>query len=121
MVNPDTTRAAKARDIYILRGEGTEVYEPRFTYHGFRYVELTGYPGTPSLDTLRGRVVHTAGEEAGSFVASRQILNQVQKLIRWSQLTNLHSIPTDCDQRDERQGWRGDGQGTAEEAQWNFH
>jgi alpha-L-rhamnosidase len=120
MINRDNIRAAKARDIYILRGEEAEVYEPRFTYHGFRYVELTGYPGTPSLDTLRGRVVHTAVGEAGSFVASKQILNQVQKLIRWGQLTNLHSIPTDCDQRDERQGWMGDAQVTAEEAALNF-
>ncbi len=120
MINRDNIRGAKSRDIYTLKGEGEEVYEPRFTYHGFRYVELTGYPGTPSLDTLRGRVVHTAVEEVGSFVASKQILNQVQKLIRWSQLTNLHSIPTDCDQRDERQGWMGDAQVTAEEAMLNL-
>ncbi len=120
MINRDNIRGAKARDIYILRGEGPEVYEPRFTYHGFRYVELTGYPGAPSLDTLRGRVVHTAVGEVGNFVASKQILNQVQKLIRWSQLTNLHSIPTDCDQRDERQGWMGDAQVTAETAMLNF-
>jgi len=108
MINRDNIEAAKARDVFILGGEGPEVYEPRFTYHGFRYIELTGYPGTPSLDTLRGRVVHTAVGEVGSFVASKQVLNQVQKLIRWSQLTNLQSIPTDCDQRNERQGWMGD-------------
>ncbi len=120
MINRENIRSAKAQDTYILRGEGVEVYEPRFTYHGFRYVELTGYPGTPSLDTLRGRVVHTAVEPVGSFVASKQILNHIQKLIRWSQQTNLHSIPTDCDQRNERQGWMGDAQVTAEEAMLNF-
>ncbi len=120
MINRDNLRSAKARDIYILRGEGVEVYEPRFTYHGFRYVEVTGYPGTPSLDTLRGRVVHTAVETTGSFVASKQVLNQIQKLIRWSQQTNLFSIPTDCDQRNERMGWMGDAQVTAEEAMLNF-
>jgi alpha-L-rhamnosidase len=120
MINRQNIREAKSRDIYILRGEGVETYEPRFTYHGFRYVEVTGYPGTPSLDSLRGRVVHTAVETTGSFVASKQILNQIQKLIRWSQLTNLFSIPTDCDQRNERQGWMGDAQVTAEEAMLNF-
>src|SRR2546427_8604904 len=120
MINRQNIREAKSRDIYILRGEGVETYEPRFTYHGFRYVEVTGYPGTPSLDSLRGRVVHTAVDPTGSFVASKQILNQIQKLIRWSQLTNLFSIPTDCDQRNERQGWMGDAQVTAEEAMLNF-
>jgi len=120
MINRENIREAKSRDIYTLRGDGLEVYEPRFTYHGFRYVEVTGYPGAPSLDSLRGCVVHTAVETTGSFVASKQILNQVQKLIRWSQLTNLHSIPTDCDQRNERQGWMGDAQVTGEEAMMNF-
>jgi len=120
MINRDNIRAAKASDTYILRGEGEEVYEPHFTYHGFRYVEVTGYPGTPSLDSIRGRVVHSAVEPVGGFVASKQILNQMQRLIRWSQLTNLFGIPTDCDQRDERQGWMGDAQVTAEEAMMNF-
>lgn len=120
MINRETIRKAKARDIYILRGEGAEIYEPRFTYHGFRYVELTGYPGTPSLDTLRGRVVHTAVEPTGSFSASKQILNQIQRIILWGQRTNLHSVPTDCSQRDERMGWMGDAHVTAEEAMLNF-
>ncbi len=120
MINRENIRAAKARDVYTLRGEGLEVYEPHFTYHGFRYVEVTGFPGTPSLDSIRGRVVHTAVQTIGSFVASNPVLNAVQKLIRWSQQTNLMSIPTDCDQRDERQGWMGDAQVTAEEAMMNF-
>jgi alpha-L-rhamnosidase len=120
MINRANFRNAKSRDVYILRGGGREVYQPRFTYHGFRYVEVTGYPGTPGLDSLRGEVVHTAVGAVGSFVASKQILNQIQHLIHWSQLTNLHSIPTDCDQRDERQGWLGDAQLTAEEAMMNF-
>ena len=120
MINRENIRGAKSRDIYTLKGEGQETYEPRFTYHGFRYVELTGYPGTPSLDSLRGRVVHTAVGTAGSFVASKQILNDIQRLIHWSQLTNLFSVPTDCDQRDERQGWMGDAHVTAEEAMMNF-
>jgi alpha-L-rhamnosidase len=120
MINRANIRGAKSRDVYILRGGGVEQYEPRFTYHGFRYVELTGYPGTPNLGTLRAEVVHTAVRPVGGFAASNQILNQIQRLIYWSQLTNLFSIPTDCDQRDERQGWMGDAQVTAEEAIMNF-
>jgi alpha-L-rhamnosidase len=120
MINRANIRGAKSRDIYILRGGGPETYEPRFTYHGFRYVELTGYPGTPNLSTIQGEVVHSAVTATGGFAASNDILNQLQRLIHWSQLTNLFSIPTDCDQRDERQGWMGDAQVTAEEAIMNF-
>ena len=120
MVNRENIREAKSRDIYILRGEGVETYEPHFTYHGFRYVEVTGYPGTPSLDSLRGRVVHTAVEPTGNFAASKALLNQIHKVIRWSDLTNLHSVPTDCDQRNERMGWLGDAQTSAESMMLNF-
>jgi len=120
MINRENIRDAKSRDIYILRGEGEEHYHPRFTYHGFRYVELTGYPGTPSLDSLRGHVVHTAVETTGSFVASKPLLNQIHKIIRWSDLTNLASVPTDCDQRNERMGWMGDAQTSAEGMMLNF-
>jgi alpha-L-rhamnosidase len=80
-INRENLGEAKTRDIYTLKGQGEETYEPRFTYHGFRYVEVTGFPGTPSLDSLRGRVVHTAVGAAGSFVASKQILNDIQRLI----------------------------------------
>ncbi len=120
MINRANIRQAKSRDVYILKGSGWETYHARFTYHGFRYVEVTGFPGAPGLDSIRGEVVHTSVAQAGSFVASKEILNQIQHLIHWSQLTNLMSIPTDCDQRDERQGWMGDAQVTAEEATMNF-
>lgn len=121
MINRDNLEEAKSRDIYVLRGDPAgEVFEPHFTYHGFRYVEVTGFPGTPGPDSVRGRVVHSAVESAGNFAASKPILNQIQHLIRWGQSTNLHSIPTDCDQRNERQGWMGDAQVTAEEAMLNF-
>ncbi len=120
MINQENLRAARAEDVYILKGEGDEVFEPRFTYHGFRYVELTGHPGVPTVDSVRGRVVHTAVETVGSFACSKPILNGLQRIIVWGQKTNLHSIPTDCCQRDERMGWMGDAQGTAEEAIYNF-
>jgi alpha-L-rhamnosidase len=120
MINQENLRGARAEDIYILKGEGEEVFEPRFTYHGFRYVELTGFPGTPATDTIRGRVVHTAVDQVGSFACSKPILNSLQRIIVWGQTSNLYSIPTDCCQRDERMGWMGDAQGTAEEAIYNF-
>ncbi|MEN6561123.1 MAG: family 78 glycoside hydrolase catalytic domain [Acidobacteriota bacterium] len=119
-LNQDNLRTAQAEDHYILRGDGEEVWEPRFTYHGFRYVEVTGFPGTPTLESIRGRVVHSAVEPVGSFAASKDVLNGIQRLVTWGQKTNLHSIPTDCDQRDERMGWLGDAQVTAEEAIMNF-
>ena len=120
MINRENIRGAKARDIYILRGDGEECYHPTFTYHGFRYVEVTGFPGTPSLDSIRGHVVHTAVKTTGSFVASKPLLNQIHKMIRWSDLTNLHSVPTDCPQRNERMGWMGDAQVSSEGVMLNF-
>jgi len=119
-INTENLRGARAEDDYILRGEGEEAYEPRFTYHGFRYVEVTGFPGVPSLDSLRGRVAHSSVRQTGNFSCSNPLLNQIQRNIIWGQKSNLHSIPTDCCQRDERMGWMGDAHGTAEEALMNF-
>jgi alpha-L-rhamnosidase len=119
-IDTENLREAKQRDVYILRGEGPETYEPHFTYHGFRYIEVTGFPGVPSLDSIRGRVVHSSVQAIGSFTASKIILNDIQRLVRWTQLNNLMSIPTDCNQRDEREGWLGDAQLSAEEAMLNF-
>jgi alpha-L-rhamnosidase len=120
MINQENLRSAKAQDIYVLKGEDEEVYEPRFTYHGFRYVELTGFPGVPTQKTIRGRVVHTSIQQKGNFSCSHSVLNRLQHLIIWGQKTNLHSIPTDCNQRDERMGWLGDAHLTAEAAMMNF-
>lgn len=104
----DNIRSAKVTDRYTLKGQGTEVYEPRFTYHGFRYVEITGYPGTPTLDTLEGRVVHDDLEIAGTWECSNPLLNRIYGNVRWGVRGNYRSISTDCPQRDERQGWLGD-------------
>ena len=111
---------AEATDTYILKGAGVEVYEPRFTYHGFRYVEVTGYPGTPDLATLLGVVVHSAVERVGGFSCSNPLINRIHHCVVWSQLGNLMSVPTDCPQRAERLGWMGDAQVTVEEAIYNF-
>ena len=120
MINTIPNMGAKATDIYILKGEGKEIYEPRFTYHGFRYVEITGFPGTPTLGSIEGRVVHSAVEPTGGFICSNSLINSIHKNVLWGQLSNLMSIPTDCPQRDERMGWMGDAQLVAEEAIYNF-
>jgi alpha-L-rhamnosidase len=119
-IDQSPNRSARATDVYILKGNGEEVYEPTFTYHGFRYVQVEGFPGKPTLDNLKARVVHSAVKPVGNFCCSNSLLNQIHHNIIWGQLSNLHSIPTDCPQRDERQGWMGDGHLTAEEAMYNF-
>ncbi len=101
-------RSAAATDTYILKGSGTEVYEPRFTYHGFRFVEVSGFPGTPDLKSIEGRVVNDDLSNVGSFETSNTLINQIYKNTRWGLRGNYKSIPMDCPQRDERQGWLGD-------------
>ncbi|AEV83627.1 rhamnosidase [Actinoplanes sp. SE50] len=101
-------RAAQATDRFTLAGTGTETFEPRFTVHGYRYVEITGFPGTPDADSLTGLAAWTGGAATGMFTSSDSTLNQVQRAILWGARSNLLSIPTDCPQRDERLGWTGD-------------
>lgn len=120
LVNQQNLRGAKATNTYILKGDGIEVYEPRFTYHGFRYVQVEGYPGTLTMDDIEGRVVHTAFVQRGQFECSNELLNQIQRNAQWGYRTNWHSIPTDCPQRDERQGWMGDAHMTANMGLYNF-
>lgn len=120
-IRVDNLRSARSTDTYILRGDPAgEEYEPRFTYHGFRYAEVSGYPGVPGLDAVRGREVHTAVESIGNFVSSSSLLNGIQSMFLWSIKTNLASVPTDCDQRDERLGWMGDAHLSSETAIMNF-
>ncbi|MGD0296957.1 MAG: glycoside hydrolase family 78 protein [Bryobacteraceae bacterium] len=106
----DNLRGAEATDTCILRGSGAESFEPHFTYHGFRYVEVTGYPGKPPMDAITGQVFHTANEFTGKFTSSSPMLNQLWRNALWSERGNLESVPTDCPQRDERLGWMGDAQ-----------
>jgi alpha-L-rhamnosidase len=101
-------RTARAADEYILKGEGTEIWEPRFTYHGFRYVEMTGFPGEPAAASLEGRVVHDDMTRTADFSSSNELLNRIHHNMFWGIRGNYRSIPTDCPQRDERQGWLGD-------------
>lgn len=103
-------RGARATDTFVLAGDGEEVFEPRFTFHGFRYVEVTGFPGTPGLDALTGRFVGSDTRPAGDFACSDDLVDQLQRNIVWGQRGNFLSVPTDCPQRDERLGWLGDAQ-----------
>jgi len=108
------------KDVYILKGEEVEVYEPRFTWHGFRYVEITGYPGEPKPEDVLGRVVNSDVEIVGQFECSNPMINQIQKNYVWTQLSNLHGgVPGDCPHR-ERLGYTGDGHVTAEACMLNF-
>ncbi len=116
----DNYRSAQATDEYILKGEGEEVWEPLFTYRGLRYTELCGYPGEPPKDALRACVVHSAVPSAGRFSCSNELLNRLHRNITWGQRSNMHSVPTDCPQRDERLGWLGDAQLFAPTSCWNM-
>ncbi|PYT31517.1 MAG: hypothetical protein DMG57_04900, partial [Acidobacteria bacterium] len=104
----ENLRSAQATDIFTLKGNGKEIWEPRFTYHGFRYVEVAGYPGEPPITAIEGRVVQDAMTQVADFTTSNELLNHLHKNIFWGVRGNYRSIPTDCPQRDERQGWMGD-------------
>ena len=107
----ENLRKARATDHYVLRGDAAgETYEPRFTYHGFQYVEVTGFPGQPNLKALTGIVLQSDTPMTSGFECSDPIANQLFKNIIWTQRANFMDVPTDCPQRDERFGWTGDAQ-----------
>lgn len=115
-LNPDGTiyttnlRGARATDTYICKGGGTETWQPRFTFHGFQYVELAGYPGEPDLGTIQGVELTSDTSDVGEFACSDAMANTLYRNIRQTQRANFIDIPTDCPQRDERLGWMGDAQ-----------
>jgi alpha-L-rhamnosidase len=114
-LNPDGTvyttnlREARATDTYICNGRD-ETWEPRFTFHGFQYVEVTGLASRPSEDTITGVAISSDTPVVGSFACSDPMLNKLFSNIYWTQRANFIDIPTDCPQRDERLGWTGDAQ-----------
>ena len=112
-------REARATDTYVLHGRGVQTWEPRFTFHGFRYVEVSGYPGTLAPDDLTGLVLHAATPMAGTLETSNKMVNQLFENITWTQRSNFLEVPTDCPQRDERLGWTGDAQIFARSAIYN--
>jgi alpha-L-rhamnosidase len=126
MLNGDGTvytanlRGAPQIDQYTPRVDGEFVFEPHFTYHGFRYVELTGLAKPPPPDAFLGRVFHSSPRLTGRFQCSDPSLNQLMQNILWTQRANLMSSPNDCPQRDERFGWMGDIQSFAQTAIYNM-
>lgn len=126
VLNPDggiyvaNLRSAEATDTYTLAGGGSGTFVPRFTYHGFRYVEVTGFPGEPDPASLTGLVLHTDPPRTSSLRTSSPLVNKLQENIVWGQRGNMHSVLTDCPQRDERLGWMGDAQAFAPTACFNM-
>ncbi len=116
VLNPDGTlyvenlRTAKATDHFILAGHGVEHYQPAFTFHGFRYVEVTGLPTDPGKDAVKAVVFHTDAPLTTDLHTGSAMINQLWENILWGQRSNFLSVPTDCPQRDERLGWTADAQ-----------
>jgi alpha-L-rhamnosidase len=107
----ENLRSARQTDYYTLKGDpGGEVYESHFTFHGFRYVEISGLSGEPNLDTLTGIVLHSENLNSLEFECSDPLVNQLHQNILWGWKGNSVDVPTDCPQRDERLGWTGDAQ-----------
>ncbi len=116
---PGAPEIAWQSDTYIAKGDGIEVYMPLFTFHAFRYVEMTGYPGTPSVATLEGLRLNTDMAEVGTFACSNELLNRIQTMCRWTFLSNIFSVQSDCPHR-ERFGYGGDLVTTCDAFMLNF-
>lgn len=125
MLHPDgrlmteNLRRARATDAYICRGGGAETWTPRFTYHGFQYVEVTGLPSKPTADMITGLVLHNDTPLIGEFACSDEVMSRFWTNTVWTQRANFIEMPTDCPQRDERLGWMGDAQVYARTATYN--
>ena len=116
----ENLRGAKQTVLYTLKGGGSEVFEPHFTFQGFRYVAVDGYPGTLTSDSLTGVVLNSDMAAASTFETSNPLVNQLQHNVVWGQKGNFVDVPTDCPQRDERLGWMGDAQVFARTAAFNM-
>jgi len=116
----ENLRFAKQLAVYTLKGEGEEVYEPHFTFFGFQFIAVEGFPGEPTLDNFTGVVLHSDMTQIGDFACSNPMINQLQHNILWGQKGNFVDVPTDCPQRDERLGWTGDAQAFIRTACFNL-
>lgn len=116
---PGAPEIAWQTDIYIAKGGGPESYTPRFMFHAFRYVEMTGFPGRPTLDMVQGLRLNTDVEQVGSFSCSHELLNQIQQMCKQTFLSNIMSVQSDCPHR-ERFGYGGDLVTTCEAFMLNF-
>lgn len=101
-------RDAKVTDIYTLKGGGEEVWHPQFVYHGFRYVEISGWPGTPGVNDFEGQLVYDQMQTTGQLITSNATINRIVKNAWWGIASNYKGMPVDCPQRNERQPWLGD-------------
>ncbi|MEO0332229.1 MAG: family 78 glycoside hydrolase catalytic domain, partial [Bacteroidota bacterium] len=125
MLHPDGTlmtenlRFARATDTYVLKGGETESWEPKFTYHGFRYVEVSGLRSKPDQETITGIAISSNTPRVGHFTSSDSLVNTLYRNIVWTQRSNFLDVPTDCPQRDERLGWLGDAQIFSKSAIYN--
>jgi len=117
----DNLRAARQRNTFVLAGGGAETFEPRFTFQGFRYIRVEGYPGALRPDDFEAVALYSDMRPTGDLQTSHPLLNQLQHNIQWGQRGNFLDVPTDCPQRDERLGWTGDAQAFARTATFNFH
>ncbi len=114
-------RAAKAQDTYILKGGEEEIFEPHFTWHGFQFIKLEGYPGELKPENFTAVALYSDMPPTGDFTSSHQLVNQLQHNIQWGQKGNFVDVPTDCPQRDERLGWTGDAQVFSRTAAFNMN
>jgi alpha-L-rhamnosidase len=112
-------RAARAEITYLLKGGEQEVYEPHFTFMGFRYIHIQGFPGLLTPDQLTATAFYSDTKPTGTFTSSNPLINQLQHNIQWGQKGNFLDVPTDCPQRDERLGWTGDAQAFFRTAAFN--
>lgn len=116
----ENLRPAKQQNVYILKGGAEETFEPHFTFQGFRYLKIEGYPGEVKPDDFTAIALYSDMKLTGNFTSSNPLINQLQKNIQWGQRGNFLDVPTDCPQRDERLGWTGDAQAFARTAAYNF-
>jgi len=117
----DNLRTAKSQDVYILKGGGEETFEPQFTWQGFRFIKVEGYPGELKPENFTAIALYSDMAPTGSFSCSNALVNQLQHNIQWGQKGNFLDVPTDCPQRDERLGWTGDAQVFSRTASYNMN
>jgi alpha-L-rhamnosidase len=117
----DNLRSAKAQDKYTLKGGGEESYVPHFTWHGFRYLKVEGYPGEIKKENFTAIAIYSDMRPTGTFITSDSLINKLQHNIQWGQKGNFLDVPTDCPQRDERLGWTGDAQVFSRTAAFNMN
>lgn len=117
----DNLRAAKAQNIYVLKGGNTETFHPHFTWQGFRFLKIENYPGEIKPENFEAVAIYSDMPVTGTFTSSHPLINQLQHNIEWGQRGNFLDVPTDCPQRDERLGWTGDAQAFARTASFNMN